>query len=76
MPEERRETCLRGLLRGNYAWAGTGGGALSLADDRVYLSRRYTLFQENAGSFVEKLAVQAHLADFWLEALESGREMP
>lgn len=76
LPGERRGECLRGLMRGNYAWAGAGGGALGLADDWLYLSRRYALFQENEGSFMEKLAVQVGLADFWLDVMEGRREMP
>jgi hypothetical protein len=77
LPANNRCEAIRSLSGGNYAWSGTGGGILSLdEEDWVCLSRRYPLDRAEPGNFLETLAGQLALADFWLDALEGRRELP
>ena len=68
----RREEALRALMEGNYAWAGTGGGILGLEADSglVCLSQRFRPDRESAPGFIEKIARQAGLAQYWRKRLE------
>ena len=71
-----RLTALSSLMRGAYAGAGAGGGALSLDEaGQICLARRYPMSGDE-GTFLEQFAGQISLADFWLEALEGKREWP
>ena len=72
LPEEgdRREEALRSLMAGNEAWAGTGGGYVGRDEGGwVCLSRVYRPDQEKQGDFLEKVARQVGLADYWLNVL-------
>ena len=77
LPSRDRDETIKSLSCGNYAWSGTGGGILSLDEEGwVCLTRRYPLESAEPGNFLEELAGQLVLADFWLDALEGRRELP
>jgi hypothetical protein len=77
LPAKKRSEAIKSLSCGNYAWSGTGGGILSLDEGGwVCLARRYPLDRAEPGNFLEELAGQLALADFWLDALEGRRELP
>lgn len=72
--DERRGELLRELLRGSYAWAGTGGGILGLDAESgwVCLSKRYQPQWEEPVAFLAKIATQAGLVDHWREVLSTS----
>jgi hypothetical protein len=75
LPQDaRRGELVSELLRGCYAWAGTGGGALGLDEesDWVCLSKRYHPEQEEPNTFLDKVAIQAGLVDHWQKTLSAS----
>ena len=73
-----RTQCLRELLRGNFSWAGTGGGILGIdkIDGQVCLSRRYSLESETEPSFLENVAIQVGLAKHWQGVIAPKSSIP
>lgn len=73
LPDEdaQRREALDELMRGNYAWGGTGGGVLGLDDESglVCLCGRFFLPTGTPLEFRETLARQAALAAYWKKRL-------
>jgi hypothetical protein len=69
--DAKREEILCDFMQGNYAWAGTGGGILGLDAESglLCLSRRFSPDREVAQGFIEKIAQQAGLAQYWQSRL-------
>lgn len=75
---DKREDFLREVMEGNYAWAGTDGGILGLDPDTgmICLSRRYSPDNASDQDFIEKIARQASLAEYWKKRLVPEQPLP
>lgn len=74
----KRAEVLREVMEGNYAWAGTDGGILGLDPDTgmICLCRRYAPDNANPQDFIEKVARQTALAEYWKKRLAPEQSLP